>query len=235
MILVMTTLGRWLEANGKRKANAALDALTKLLPDRVRRIRDGQEEMVPSDEIQIDDRVRVLPGERFPVDGRVVRNRGLVEEQVLTGESKPVLKERGDRILGGTLNLDGDLTIQVAEVGDQGTLARVVQLVKRGAGIERAVSKAGRPGLAPICSGRLGDCVVCVRRSLGVRFSGARTVDGPGGDAHRLSVAVWGWPRHWRCGVRSVTRRASGSCSGAARPSNAWPKSPRFGSTRRER
>ena len=87
VILVMTTLGRWLEATGKRKANAALDALTKLLPDRVRRIRDGQEQMVPSEEIQIDDRVRVLPGERFPVDGRVVRHRGLVDEQVLTGES----------------------------------------------------------------------------------------------------------------------------------------------------
>ena len=75
--------------------------------------------------------MRVLPGERFPFDGRVVRNRGLVEEQVLTGESRPVLKEQGDRILGGTLNLDGDLTIQVAEVGENGTLARVVQLVKQ--------------------------------------------------------------------------------------------------------
>ncbi len=130
VILVMTTLGRWLEANGKRKANAALDALTKLLPNQVRRISDGQEQMVPSEEIKIADWVRVLPGERFPVDGWVVRHRGLVEEQVLTGESRPVLKEQGDRILGGTLNLDGDLTIQVAEVGENGTLARVVQLVK---------------------------------------------------------------------------------------------------------
>ena len=89
----MTTLGRWLEATGKRKANAALDALTKLLPDQVRRIRDGQEQLVPGEEIQVDDRLRVLPGERFPVDGRVVRHRGLVDEQVSTGESRPVLKE----------------------------------------------------------------------------------------------------------------------------------------------
>jgi len=130
VILVLTTLGRWLEATGKLKTNAALDALTKLLPDRVRRTRDGQEQMVPSDEIQIDDRLRVLAGERFPADGWVVRHCGLVDEQVLTGESRPVLKEEGDRILGGTLNLDGDLTIQVARVGEEGTLARVVELVK---------------------------------------------------------------------------------------------------------
>jgi len=130
VILVMTTLGRWLEATGKRKASAALDALTKLLPDQVRRIKDGQEQLVPRQEIQVDDRLRVLPGERFPADGLVVCHAGLVDEQVLTGESLPVLKETGDRILGGTLNLDGDLTIQLTEVGDRGTLARVVEMVR---------------------------------------------------------------------------------------------------------
>ena len=66
VILVMTTLGRWLEATGKRQASAALDALTKLLPDQVRRIKDGQEQLVPREEVQVDDRLRVLPGERFP-------------------------------------------------------------------------------------------------------------------------------------------------------------------------
>ncbi len=89
----------------------------------------GKSRWFRSEEIQINDRVRVLPGERFPVDGCVVQHRGLVDEQVLTGESTPVLKEQGDRILGGTLNLDGDLTIQLTEVGDKGTLARVVEMV----------------------------------------------------------------------------------------------------------
>jgi len=130
VILVLTTLGRWLEATGKRKASAALDALARLLPDQVRRIRGEQEQLVPRDEIKVDDRLRVLPGERFPADGRVVRHAGLVDEHVLTGESRPVLKETGDRILGGTLNLDGDLTIQVTEAADRGTLARVVEMVR---------------------------------------------------------------------------------------------------------
>ncbi len=130
VILVMTTLGRWLEANGKLKANAALDALTRLLPDRVRRVTRNEEHSVSLSDVNIDDLVRVLPGERFPVDGRVVRNRGLADEQVLTGESRPVLKEPGDRVLGGTLNLDGDLTIRVSTVGEQGTLARLVEMVR---------------------------------------------------------------------------------------------------------
>jgi len=130
VILVLTTFGRWLEATGKRKASAALDALARLLPDQVRRIRDGQEQLVPREEIEVDDQLRVLPGERFPADGRVDCHAGLVDEHVLTGESRPVLKETGDRILGGTLNLDGDLTIRVTEVGDRGTLARVVEMVR---------------------------------------------------------------------------------------------------------
>src|SRR5262249_2685089 len=70
-------------------------------------------------------------GERFPADGRVARDAGVVDEQVLTGESRPAFKELGDRILGGTLNLDGDLTIEVTESKGEGTLARVVELVRR--------------------------------------------------------------------------------------------------------
>ena len=95
------------------------------------RTREGQEELVPLDQIQVGDRLRILPGERFPADGRVVRNQALVDEQLLTGESKPVLKEPGARILGGTLDLDGDLVVEVSAVGSQGTLARVVELVKQ--------------------------------------------------------------------------------------------------------
>ncbi len=129
-ILVMTTLGRWLEATGKLKASAALDALTKLLPETVRRIKGGEQELIPRDEIQKGDLLRVLPGERFAADGRVVGQSGSVDEQVLTGESRPVLKERGDRIVGGTLNLDGDLTIAVTERGLDGTLARIVAMVQ---------------------------------------------------------------------------------------------------------
>ena len=131
IILVMTALGRWLEATGRLKAGAALDDLAKLLPDQVRRIDVGREEVVARESVRSGDFLRVLAGERFPADGRVADSSGLVDEQVLTGESRPVFKESGDRILGGTLNLDGDLTIEVTETGGEATLARVVELVRR--------------------------------------------------------------------------------------------------------
>ncbi|MGZ3469628.1 MAG: heavy metal translocating P-type ATPase, partial [Isosphaeraceae bacterium] len=133
VILVMTTLGRWLEAAGRLKATSALDALTRLLPLDVRRLGPGteHEQVVPLAEVKVGDRLRILPGERFPADGQVERNAALVDEQVLTGESRPVFKEQGARILGGTLNLDGDLVVRVNAVGPDGTLARLVELVKQ--------------------------------------------------------------------------------------------------------
>jgi heavy metal translocating P-type ATPase len=131
VILVMTTLGRWLEATGRLKATRALDALARLLPDFVRRLSPGGEDVVPLAEIARGDLFRTLPGERFPADGLVMRNASLVDEQILTGESRPVLKEPGARILGGTLNLDGDLVIEVSAVGAEATLARVIELVKQ--------------------------------------------------------------------------------------------------------
>ena len=133
IILVMTTLGRWLEATGRLKATSTLDALTRLLPVDVRRLGSGPEpeQLVPLAEVKIGDLLRILPGERFPADGQVERNAALVDEQVLTGESRPVLKEQGARILGGTLNLDGDLVVRVNAVGSAGTLARLVEMVKQ--------------------------------------------------------------------------------------------------------
>src|SRR5262249_6804782 len=113
VILVMTALGRWLEATGRLKAGAALDDLARVRPGRVRRVEGGREESVPREAMRSGDLLRTLPGERFPADGRVIDSSGFVDEQVLTGESRPVLKEPGDRILGGTLSLDGVLTMEV--------------------------------------------------------------------------------------------------------------------------
>jgi heavy metal translocating P-type ATPase len=133
MILVMTTLGRWLEATGRLKASSALDALSKLLPDEVLRIEPGPEgqRLVPLAQIVVGDLLRVLPGQRFPADGQVERNKALVDEQVLTGESRPTLKEPGSQVFGGTLNLDGDLTFRVIATGADGTLQRLVEMVKQ--------------------------------------------------------------------------------------------------------
>jgi P-type Cu+ transporter len=130
VVLVMVTLGRWLEATGKMKASDALDKLTRLLPERVRLLRGDVEEIVPLGAIASGDSLRVLPGERFPADGVLTKNLALVDEQVITGESRPVLKQSGDVVLGGTLNLDGELRMQVTATSSEGTLARLVDLVR---------------------------------------------------------------------------------------------------------
>lgn len=129
IILVMVTLGRWLEATGRLKAGAALDELQKLLPDKVRLVRNGVERMIPTGEVVPGDLVRVLPGERIPIDGRLRFNAASVDEQLVTGESWPVSKLPGDSVIGGTLNLDGDIMLEATHGSADGTLARLIDAV----------------------------------------------------------------------------------------------------------
>jgi heavy metal translocating P-type ATPase len=131
VVLVMVTLGRWLEATGKLKASDALDRLSRLMPQRVRRGRDGMEEELDRSAIVAGDMLRVLEGERIPADSRIYRGQAFVDEQVLTGESTPALRQAGDAVLGGTLNLDGDLLVEVTSAGPEGTLARLIELVRQ--------------------------------------------------------------------------------------------------------
>ncbi|MFO0950298.1 MAG: heavy metal translocating P-type ATPase [Isosphaeraceae bacterium] len=131
VVLVMVTLGRWLEATGKLKASTALDGLARLLPERVLRVRDGGEESVPLAEVAPGDLLRVRAGERIPADGVVRGGSAFVNEQVITGESAPRPRHAGDPVLGGTLDLDGDLLVEVAAAGPAGTLARMIELVRQ--------------------------------------------------------------------------------------------------------
>ncbi len=129
VVLVMVTLGRWLEATGKLRTTEALDALEKLLPAEVVVVRDASEQTVPLAEVCSGDRLRVRAGERFAADGRILRGRAAVDEQVFTGESQPAVKEPGDAVLSGTLDLDGDLLIEVTASAEQGSLRRLIAAV----------------------------------------------------------------------------------------------------------
>lgn len=131
MVLVFVSLGRWLEAQGKLRTNESLDTLANLLPDVVRRLSPaGNFQETPRREIATGDLLRVVPGERFPVDGVVVTGRALVDEQMVTGESRPVERTVGDRVASGTLNLDGDLRIEVTAADGQETVSRILNLVR---------------------------------------------------------------------------------------------------------
>lgn len=131
IILVFVTLGRWLEAVGKLETTHVLDGLEKLLPTDVRRVSDGVETLVAREAVRAGDCLRVLPGERFPADGRLLAHHASVDEQVLTGESRPIDKGPGDAVFGGTLDLDGNVLIEVSASGPEAALSRLVQLVRQ--------------------------------------------------------------------------------------------------------
>jgi heavy metal translocating P-type ATPase len=131
-VLVTVTLGRWLEASGKLKTTAALDALEKLLPNEALLIdANGDTRAIAISELQCGDRIRVLAGQRVPTDAKIAVGRASVDQQALTGESDLAEKQPGDDLLGGTLNTDGELTLVVTAQPHNSSLAKVVQLVRQ--------------------------------------------------------------------------------------------------------
>ncbi|WP_231189930.1 copper-translocating P-type ATPase [Haladaptatus sp. DYF46] len=124
-------LGHWIEMRSVRRASGALNELAKLLPDTAERILDdGTTEEVPVSDLQTDDRVLVRPGANVPADGVVAEGHSEVNESMITGESRPVLKESGDEVIGGTINGDGSLRVQITATGDDTALAGIMRLVE---------------------------------------------------------------------------------------------------------
>jgi P-type Cu+ transporter len=131
LILGFLLLGKALEARAKRRALAALDSLSRLRPVQARRIIDGVETLVPLDEIRPGDHVLILPGERFPVDAIVIEGRTSVDESMLTGESTPLAREPGGRVLAGSLNYDGAVMCRAESLGEATVLAQITRLVEQ--------------------------------------------------------------------------------------------------------
>ncbi len=124
-------LGHWIEMRSVRRASSALDELAKLMPDTAERITgDGDTEEVPVSDLEEGDLVLVRPGASIPADGVVEEGDSDVNEAMITGESKPVSKEPGDEVIGGTVNGDGSLRVRIAATGDDTTLAGIVRLVE---------------------------------------------------------------------------------------------------------
>ncbi len=130
VITVLVLLGQVLELRARETTSGAIKALLDLAPKRARRVKpDGSDEEVPLDAIVAGDVLRVRPGEKVPVDGVLLEGRGAVDEAMVTGESMPVTKEPGARLIGGTLNQTGGLTMRAEKVGRDTMLARIVQMV----------------------------------------------------------------------------------------------------------
>jgi Cu+-exporting ATPase len=130
VITVLVLLGQVLELRAREQTSGAIRALLDLAPKTAQRIRaDGQEEEVALDAIVVGDRLRVRPGEKVPVDGMIVEGRSALDESLVTGESMPVTKQVGDKVIAGTLNTTGSFVMRAEKVGRDTMLARIVQMV----------------------------------------------------------------------------------------------------------
>ncbi len=125
-------VGHWIEMRSVMSASRALEELAKLMPGEAHRITDeGETEDIPLEELEVGDQVLIKPGEKVPADGQVVEGSSSVNESLMTGESKPVSKEKGDEVIGGSVNGQGSLTIKVEKTGDDSFLSQVIELVRQ--------------------------------------------------------------------------------------------------------
>lgn len=130
VITVLVLLGQMLELRAREHTSGAIRSLLTLAPKTARRLTaDGHEEEVPLQSVRLGDLLRIRPGDAVPVDGTVLEGTSAIDESMLTGESLPVAKASGDRVIGGTLNSGGSLVMRAERVGAETLLARIVQMV----------------------------------------------------------------------------------------------------------
>jgi Cu2+-exporting ATPase len=128
-LITVMSLGHWLEMRSIMQARGALSALAELLPDEAERVTDGRTETVKTAELGAGDIVLVRPGARVPADGEVVEGMADVDESMISGESRPVGKEPGDRVVAGTVAAGGSLRVRVTAVGEETALSGIMRLV----------------------------------------------------------------------------------------------------------
>ncbi|MCI6060530.1 MAG: heavy metal translocating P-type ATPase [Dorea sp.] len=141
MILALITVGKMLEARSKGKTTDALKSLMKLAPKIATVIKDGEEKVIPAEQVKKGDIFVVRPGENIPVDAEVVEGSSAVNEAALTGESIPVDKEPGDFVSAATLNQSGYIKCRAARVGEDTTLSQIIQMVSDAAATKAPIAK----------------------------------------------------------------------------------------------
>jgi Cu+-exporting ATPase len=141
IIISLILLGKLLEARAKLQTGSAIKALLQLAPPTARVVRDGDDVEVPVSQVRLGDIVRIRPGDKVPVDGVVVAGQSVIDESMLTGESRPVSKAAGDTVIGATMNTTGSLTFRVTRIGADTVLAQIVQLVRQAQGSKAPIQR----------------------------------------------------------------------------------------------
>ncbi|WXL26752.1 heavy metal translocating P-type ATPase [Ectopseudomonas mendocina] len=148
VIITLILLGKYLESRAKRQTTSAIRALQALRPEQALRLRDGLEQWVSLSELRLGDQIVVKPGERFPVDGRVLEGQSHADESLISGESLPIPKQTGDSITAGAINGEGRLLVETTALGAETVLSRIIRLVEdaqaKKAPIQKLVDKVSQ-------------------------------------------------------------------------------------------
>ncbi|MGE5628220.1 MAG: heavy metal translocating P-type ATPase [Solirubrobacterales bacterium] len=173
VILTLITLGKYLEAVSKGKTSEAIKKLMGLAPKTATIIRDDKEVIIPIDEVETGDIIVVKPGEKLPVDGEVIEGLTSIDESMLTGESIPVEKTKGDKVIGASINKSGYIKYKATKVGKDTALAQIIKLVEEAQGSKAPIAK-----LADVISGYFVPTVmsIAVITSAAWYFSGKPAV-----------------------------------------------------------
>lgn len=140
VILAFITVGKYFETLTKGRTSQAIQSLVALSPKVATVIRDGKEVEVPVEELQIGEVVFVRPGEKIPVDGIIISGESFVDESMITGESVPVFKKEGSKVVGATLNTTGSFQVEVSQVGKDTTLSQIIRLVEEAQGSKAPIA-----------------------------------------------------------------------------------------------
>jgi len=140
-LVIFLLFGHWMEMRAIRGASGALRELVELIPSTANLVKDGEVVEVPTETLRPGDVVLVRPGERIPVDGTVISGQTSVNEAMITGESKPVSKATGDRVIGGTINGEGAIRVRVDSTGEDTVLSQIVRLVEEAQATKPRVQK----------------------------------------------------------------------------------------------
>src|SRR5712664_911873 len=130
LLVTFVLFGHWMEMRSRRGTTDALQALLQLVPAQARVLRDGSEILVSTSQLQLGDIVVLKPGDRVPVDGTIVDGETAIDESLVTGESFPVAKKKGDSVIGGSINQSGSVRFTATKVGEETALAQIVKLVE---------------------------------------------------------------------------------------------------------
>lgn len=141
MIIGLISLGHYIEAKAKARTTQSLQALINLQPQQATLVSHGSEQVIAVDAIQLGMHLRIKPGEKVPVDGKVVNGESYLDESMLTGEPVPVVKALGDALSAGTINSDGSLVMEATGVGSDTMLARIIQMVRQAQSSKPAIAK----------------------------------------------------------------------------------------------